>query len=72
MALLNFPLVHTRPEGQAQPDGRRGTAYVNPRERGLIHDIVDPTQPAQQTDAVYPILLDLIAPQQAQTMRAPL
>ena len=32
MALLNFPLVHTRPEGQAQPDGRRGTAYVNPRE----------------------------------------
>lgn len=26
----------------------------------LIHDIIDPNQPEQQTDRVYPILLDLI------------
>jgi formate-dependent nitrite reductase membrane component NrfD len=32
MALRKFPLARTRPESQAQPDGRRGTAYVNPRE----------------------------------------
>ena len=32
MALREYARVHTRPEGQAQPDGPRGTAYVNPRE----------------------------------------
>jgi hypothetical protein len=27
----------------------------------LLHDIMDPDQPYQQVDVVYPILFDLIA-----------
>src|SRR5438874_7344323 len=32
MARRAFSPVTTRPPSQAQPDGRRGTAYVNPRD----------------------------------------
>src|SRR5919201_4132015 len=32
MTVRDFPFVETRAHGQAPPDGRRGTAYVNPRE----------------------------------------
>jgi alpha-beta hydrolase superfamily lysophospholipase len=33
--------------------------YAFPASMGLIHDIIDPQQKKQQTDLVYPILLDL-------------
>src|ERR671937_115457 len=32
MTVRDFPFVETRAHGQAPPDGRRGTAYVNPRD----------------------------------------
>jgi pimeloyl-ACP methyl ester carboxylesterase len=41
----------------------RGAAvqrYVFPAEQGLIHDIIDPTNPRQQVDLVYPPLVALI------------
>ena len=34
--------------------------YTFARDLNLIHDVVDPTQPKQQTVYVYPILLDLL------------
>jgi pimeloyl-ACP methyl ester carboxylesterase len=34
--------------------------YVFSRQLGLIHDVVDPMQPQQQTAVVYPILIDLV------------
>src|SRR5262249_40492784 len=34
--------------------------YLFPRDLGLIHDVMDPTQPKQQTAIVYPILIDLL------------
>lgn len=34
--------------------------YTFARHLNLIHDVVDPTQPKQQTAYVYPILLDLL------------
>jgi pimeloyl-ACP methyl ester carboxylesterase len=51
--------------------GDRTGTYVFPRDRGLIHDLIDPMQPAQQTSVVYPILLDLIAATPAPTIGAP-
>jgi hypothetical protein len=35
-------------------------SYAFSRQLGLIHDVVDPTQPKQQTAVVYPILIDLV------------
>jgi carboxylesterase len=34
--------------------------YTFPTELNLIHDLMDPMQPAQQVDKVYPILLGLL------------
>ena len=34
--------------------------YEFPAEEGLPHDVIDPNQPDQQIDLVYPILIDLI------------
>jgi hypothetical protein len=31
------------------------------REQGLEHDLIDPNNPRQRVDLVYPILLELIA-----------
>jgi carboxylesterase len=42
--------------------GDRVAVYTFARDRGLIHDLIDPAQPSQQTDFVYPILVELIAP----------
>jgi esterase/lipase len=43
---------------------RRGVgrlaAYTFGKELGLIHDLIDPEQPKQQTSLVYPILRDLV------------
>jgi pimeloyl-ACP methyl ester carboxylesterase len=36
-------------------------AYEFSKEIGVEHDLVDPDQPYQHVDAVYPVLLDLIA-----------
>lgn len=36
------------------------TTYTFPAEHGLIHDMIDPTQPEQQTGVVYPVLLELL------------
>ena len=36
------------------------TNYAFPAERKLIHDVIDPQQPQQQTAYTYPILLDLL------------
>ena len=35
--------------------------YEFERELGLEHDLIDPNNPRQRIDLVYPILLDLIA-----------
>ena len=37
------------------------TLYEFPADLGLIHDLIDPAQPAQQVDRVYPMLYDVIA-----------
>lgn len=34
--------------------------HAFPQEYGLIHDLIDPTQPAQQVNLVYPILIEWI------------
>ena len=34
--------------------------YEFPAEEGLPHDVIDPHQPDQQIELVYPILIDLI------------
>ena len=42
---------------------RQGSAvetYEFPAEEGLSHDVVDPCQPEQRIDLVYPILIDRI------------
>jgi carboxylesterase len=36
------------------------TTYVFPADLGLRHDVIDPNQPGQQTEIVYPALLALI------------
>lgn len=35
-------------------------AHRFPRELGLIHDLIDPGQPRQQVERIYPALLDLL------------
>jgi pimeloyl-ACP methyl ester carboxylesterase len=40
---------------------RRVEFYEFDREQGLEHDLIDPNNPNQRVDLVYPILLDLIA-----------
>src|SRR3954452_22548989 len=40
---------------------RRVESFEFEREQQLPHDLIDPNNPHQRTDAVYPILLDLIA-----------
>lgn len=35
-------------------------AHCFPRELGLIHDIIDPSQPEGRTELVYPLLLELL------------
>jgi pimeloyl-ACP methyl ester carboxylesterase len=39
---------------------RRIESYEFDRELGLEHDLIDPNNPRQQIDRVYPLLLDLI------------
>jgi alpha-beta hydrolase superfamily lysophospholipase len=39
---------------------RNVETYAFPAEYRLIHDLIDPEQPQQRVDLVYPILLDLI------------
>ena len=39
---------------------RRVEFYEFDREQGLEHDLIDPNNPQQRVDLVYPILLDLI------------
>jgi carboxylesterase len=46
--------------GRWRSHGAQVSTYAFPRQLGLIHDVVDPTQPKQQTAVVYPILLDLL------------
>jgi carboxylesterase len=41
--------------------GDRIGLYQFDAELGLPHDLIDPEQPRQQVDVVYPILLDLLA-----------
>jgi len=44
---------------------RRVEYYEFDREQGLEHDLIDPNNPRQRIDLVYPILLDLIAREDA-------
>lgn len=37
------------------------SVYRFPASLGLVHDVIDPQQKDQQTDRVYPVLLDLLA-----------
>ena len=37
------------------------TLYEFPADLGLIHDLIDPSQPEQQVETVYPALYDLTA-----------
>lgn len=43
-----------------QAHGARASLYTFPRKLGLIHDIIDPQQPKQQIDIIYPALLEQI------------
>lgn len=45
---------------QWQQQGASVQSYEFPASMGLSHDLIDPDQPYQQIDAVYPILLDLL------------
>ncbi len=38
------------------------SVYRFPASLGLLHDMIDPQQKDQQTERVYPVLLDLLAP----------
>jgi carboxylesterase len=40
--------------------GTNVTTYLFPKELKLIHDCIDPQQPQQQIDTVYPVLIELI------------
>lgn len=40
--------------------GGQVTTYAFPSEWGLIHDLIDPSQPRQQTSRVYPQLLEWV------------
>jgi pimeloyl-ACP methyl ester carboxylesterase len=41
-------------------NGGAVTHYEFEKELGLIHDLIDPAQPQQQIDTVYPVLYELI------------
>jgi carboxylesterase len=45
---------------QWQKHGAVAPVYTFPAELNLIHDLMDPMQPAQQVDKVYPFLLGLL------------
>jgi hypothetical protein len=40
--------------------GGNADTYAFPAEWKLIHDLIDPDQPQQQTSRVYPVLVDLM------------
>ena len=54
-------LVHDLANSWQQHGLHRVSRYEFGAEAQHIHDLIDPTQAKQQTDAVYPLLLDLIA-----------
>jgi carboxylesterase len=60
----NDPAVNNRATDQLVRDWRRHGADVMthefPRSDRLAHDLIDPSQPDQRIDLVYPVLLDLI------------
>src|SRR5690606_13813813 len=43
-----------------QEKGAQVQTYEFAGAQGLLHDLIDPDQPDQQTAVVYPVLLDLI------------
>ncbi|MCB0069926.1 MAG: alpha/beta fold hydrolase [Caldilineaceae bacterium] len=47
--------------GRWRARGAPVTLYEFPVDLGLIHDLIDPAQPAQQVDRVYPELYALVA-----------
>lgn len=57
---VNAPLACALASAWMARAGSRAGLYTFARDRQLIHDLIDPTQPLQQTSYVYPILLDLI------------
>lgn len=50
-----------RMAGHWRAAGANLAAYEFPAEMGLPHDLIDPANAEQQVEAVYPVLVDLIA-----------
>jgi carboxylesterase len=62
---VNRQVITTQVE-QWRCHGASVETYTFPAELGLEHDLIDPDNPLQQVERVYPILLDLMAPTEKQ------
>lgn len=59
---VHHPLTDLLVEAWSRHVPGRVYPYMFPADWKLIHDMIDPTQPRQQIDKVYPILMQLIQP----------
>jgi carboxylesterase len=58
-AVNNRAALDVERSWQARAGGRIG-AYQFPRRLRLGHDLIDPLQPYQRVEVVYPVLADLM------------